>query len=167
MYRKKDFILMDVVNIEGKKLGYINDILIDCNLHEVKGFVVNPYKLFKRRICIFKEDVIYFGHRIIVKKSDECRNIAFNDIKNMDVIDLNGGIIGIIEDIVFCEKNFKIKAIIISCGLIKSFFYGKRIISVENIIFGEKNVLFYANNSYEFYSLPHKLLAEVDEYEQK
>ena len=59
MFRTKDFILMDVINIKGKKIGFINDIIVDFKSGEVKGFVISSYKLFQKTLSVLKEDIIY------------------------------------------------------------------------------------------------------------
>ena len=50
MFKSKDFIFMDVVTVEGNKIGFIKDLLIDFNKGKVIGFLVSPYKFFRKNL---------------------------------------------------------------------------------------------------------------------
>lgn len=168
MYRKKDFILMEVADIHGKKLGYINDLLIDCKACEVKGFIITPSKIFSKQLKILKEDIICFDKRMIISKVSDSDFLPFHKIVKMDVVDKNNKILGIVEDLIFSESVFKIEALIISSGVINSFLEGKKIVLLKDIIVGDRNLLCCSKtNSFMLTSLPHKLFMEVDDYEKK
>lgn len=167
MYRKKDFILMDVLDTKGRKLGYIRDIIVDFNQGRVLGFIINPSRIFNKNVNILKKDIVYFNQNMIVKNTSKGNFLKFTDINNMDVVDKYGNIIGIAEDIIFKENSFKIEAIVVTTGLLKSFIKGKRVVLSRNIIFGDKNLLYYCDDrKLDFYCLPHKIFRDVDRNEE-
>ncbi|MBC2579016.1 PRC-barrel domain-containing protein [Clostridium sp. DJ247] len=161
MYRTKDFSLMDVVNVNGKRLGFINDLLIDFNRKQVLGFNVTPLSLFRKTLNIMLEDVISFNSVMVIIKAAKGSFLKFKDIKAMDVRDKEGNVLGMVEDILFDEHKFTLNAVIISTGFITNFISGKKIILVKDLMLGEKNLLYNGKNeNINFSSLPHKLFLE-------
>lgn len=162
MYRSKDFILMDVIDIGGKKIGFIRDILINFNKGFVLGFNISPSKMFKKDLNVLKEDVLAFNNNMIVKNTSEEEFLKLSDFKSMDVIDIKGNILGLMEDIIFDINNFKIKGLVISTGFIHNLIHGKKVFLINDLILGEKNILYYADaKKICFTTIPHEIL-EVD-----
>lgn len=161
MFRTKDFILMDVVDIRGKKIGFINDIIVDFKKGDVKGFIVSSYSFFQKTLCVLKEDIVSFNKSMVVSKVIKEKLFTFSKIKGMDIINNSGDIIGMAEDILFHEFTFKIQGLVVSTGFIKNLLVGKKILLVNSFIIGEKSILYYSTKSkMEFISVPHKLFAE-------
>jgi uncharacterized protein YrrD len=146
VFKSKDFIFMDVIDVNGKKIGFIKDLLIDFNHGEVKGFVVSSNRIFNKNIHIIREDIIAFNETMIIKSSRATGLIEFLRLKNLDIIDHCGEIIGIIEDILFDARTFKISGIIVSQGFFHNFVWGKRIILIQSTILGDKNLLYYSKD---------------------
>lgn len=142
MYRGKDFFLMDVNDINGKNIGFIKDILVDFNKGMVIGFVVSCYKFMRNNVSVLVDDIISFNNDMIVNKISKDRYLELSEIRNMDIINKFGEIIGITEELLFDKKNFKIKGLIVSMGFFRNFIGGKRIILINEIIIGEENILF-------------------------
>lgn len=165
MYRRKDFLLMEVYNEKGKRIGFIKDIIIKLEKEEVLGFVIISYNLFKGYSHILKEDIISFGEKIIVKKESKGEEVHFNDIKSKHVIDEDGNILGFIEDVFFSE-DFKINGVIISTGYISNFLHGKKIVLPEDLIISDYNII-YKNrkDKIKFTNLPSNIIKKenVDE----
>ncbi|MGH4137199.1 PRC-barrel domain-containing protein [Clostridium sp.] len=162
MFRSKDFIFMDVVTVEGKKIGFIKDLLIDFNAGKVIGFLVSPYKLFHKNVSILKQDIIYSNKRMIVKKVDKNKYLCLHSFINMDVIDKCNNIFGMVEDITFTGDTYDIKGIIVSSGFIINLLRGKRIMLINELILGEENILYIPNCSeYSFKSVPHNFFVEA------
>jgi uncharacterized protein YrrD len=167
MFRTKDFILMDVIDIKGKKIGFINDIIVDFKSGEVKGFIISSYKLFQKTLSVLNEDIVSFNKAMVVSKCRKNKFFTFSKIKNMDIINRYGEIIGMTEDILFQEFTFKIQGLVVSTGFIKNLLVGKKILLVNSIIIGEKSILYYSNKvNIEFISVPHKLFQE-DKFNEK
>lgn len=163
MFRAKDFILMDVKNTKGKKLGYIKDILINFNINQVVGFSLANYSFFGKELKVFKEDIIAFNEYMIVSRSLKKEAFSFSKLKTLDVIDVKGNIIGVVEEIIFNKENFKIKGLILSTGFMKSMSIGKRVIIPKEFIVGDDNILFYSNDANStFYTKIHNLKKEDD-----
>lgn len=79
----------------------------------------------------------------------------------MDVIDRNGNVIGITEDIIFDDVNFKIIAFVLSTGMLNNFLCGKKVILVNELMVGEKNILYFTkNNGINFWITPIKVLKD-------
>lgn len=163
MFRAKDFILMDVKNVKGKKLGYIKDVLINLNNNEVVGFALANYSIFNKELKIFKEDIIAFDQYMIVNRTLKKDAFPFSKLKTLDVIDVKGNIIGVVEEIVFNKEDFKIKGLILSTGFIKNMRIGKRVVVPKEFIVGDDNILFYSNDGNStFYTKIHNLKKEDD-----
>jgi len=161
MFKSKDFIFMDVVSVEGKKVGFIKDLLIDFNKGKVIGFEVSPYKFFLKNVSVLKEDIIYFNKHMVVKKVDKNKYLPLHSFVNMDVIDKCRNVFGMVEDITFTYDTFEIKGIIVSSGFIINLLRGKRIILINELILGEENLLYLPNCHNPFLkSMPHNIFVE-------
>ncbi len=167
LYRSMDFFLMEVCNMQGKKIGIIKDLLINLSKSKVEGFLVTSYRLFTKNFAVHAEDVICFKDKMIVKETGEGYSLKLADIKNMEIVDLRGGTMGLLEDIIFGEKDFKILGVVVSDSFINNITCGKRILKVKELIFGEMNVLFFGEGSkIEFSTLPHRFLTKGTAYEK-
>jgi uncharacterized protein YrrD len=157
MFRVKDFSMMDVVYVSGKKVGFIKDIILNFNTGMIMGFSVSPYNLFIKSVTVLKEDILTFNEFMIVKDTCKASELSFKEYKNMEVIDSCGNLVGMLEDVVF-DENFKIKGVLISGGIIRKLFEGKRIALINDIIVGEDNILLVKEpNKFSFVSVPHNL----------
>jgi len=162
MLRSKDFLLMDVQDIKGKKIGYIKDLLVDFNGGQVEGFVISTYKLFQGDLCVLTEDIISFNKTMIARKCVKDKKFELKHLKSMDVLNRYGNIIGMVEDILFDCNSFKIKGVLVSTGFIRNFVMGKKIILINRLILGEENLWCYGDcNRLSLVSIPHKLTMEV------
>lgn len=156
---------MDVIQIDGKKLGFINDLLVDFNGRKIVGFSISSSSLLKNTLNVLIENIINFNYVMVITKTTEEGLLKFKDIKGMDVRDKKGNIMGMIEDILFNEISFNISAVVVSTGFITDFIEGKKIILIKDIILGEENVLYNGKEeNIDFSSLPHKLFMEGDVY---
>ena len=165
MYRSKDFMLMEVMDISGKKIGFIKDILIDFNKGYITGFSISSTRLLKKDYTVRKENIISFNNNMVISEiSEECE-LKLSDFKGMDVVNNKGDIIGMVEDIIFNNEDFKINGIIVSTGFIRNLIYGKQIYLIKELILGNKNILYFKEGSNMFFrTVPHELL-EVDSNE--
>ena len=155
MYRSKYFKYMNVYYSNGKKAGFIKDILIDFNEEKIIGFCVSSYKILNKNNIVLVEDIISINKNMVVKKLERGKYLSFNDIKHLEVIDIEGVLMGVIEDIIIDEDNFKMAAIIISMGFLNNFIKGKKIISPNEIILREKNLLYF---NYKSRNLDFKIM---------
>ncbi|MGH4119737.1 PRC-barrel domain-containing protein [Clostridium sp.] len=168
MFKSKDFKFMDVVTVEGKRIGFIKDLLIDFNCGKVIGFLVSPYQFFRKNVSVLKEDIIYFNKHMVVKKVEYNKYLCLNSFINMDVIDKCSNIFGMVEDITFTYDTFEIKGIIVSSGFIPNLLRGKRIMLINELILGEENLLYLPNcEEYSFKSMPHNFFVKVNTNEKK
>ena len=161
MFKSKDFKYMDVVNVEGKKIGVIRDLLIDFNKGKVIGVEVSPIKLFHKNVSVLKADIVYFNKHMVVKKVEKEKYLSLRSFINMDVIDKCRNIFGVVEDITFTGDTFEIKGVIVSSGFITNLLRGKRIMLINELILGEENILYFpCNHDYSFKSMPHNFFVE-------
>jgi uncharacterized protein YrrD len=161
MFKSKDFIFMDVVSVEGNRIGFIRDLLIDFNKGKVIGFVISPYKFFHKNVSVLKEDIIYFNKHMVVKKVEKNKYLCLHSFVNMDVIDKCRNVFGMVEDIIFTCDTFEIKGVIVSSGFITNLLRGKRIMLINELILGEENILYLSNSDeYCFKSMPHNFFVE-------
>lgn len=167
MYRRKDFILMDVYNLQGKKIGVITDLLINMDDNSVKGFVITPTTILKKTSSALIEDIVSFNEYMIIKKLNKSHYLKFDIIRGLDVIDDLGYVEGVIEEIIFNIFTFKIKGLILSRGLLQNFYYGKKVILQEDYIIGDENVFYInRNKKIRFATTFHKLNVEDGENEK-
>lgn len=163
VYRSKDFILMDVIDVNGKRLGYINDLLINFNKRKVIGFNISTSSFFKKNLNVMNENIVSYNSAMVITEAVKGAFLHLKDIKGMDVRDKKGSIIGMVEDILFDENSFSIKALVISTGFITNFISGKKIILINELVLGEENLLYnWQNEHLNFTSIPHKLFMEDD-----
>ncbi|GAA0177004.1 PRC-barrel domain-containing protein [Clostridium sediminicola] len=156
MLKSKDFILKNVEGITGKRIGFINDVLLNINNREIIGFSVISKKLFSKDVYILKENIISFGDKLIFNGFNKGKYLKLSNIKGFEVIDIEGNIIGILEDILVGEEGLTIKGILVSTGLIENFIEGKRILLLDDIILGDNSIfLFNSNKEFNFYTKPH------------
>jgi len=167
MFRTKDFIMMDVIDINGKKVGFVRDIIIDFHRGEVRGFVVSTYKLMQQTITILKEDIISFNKTMVISNYRKESSLKFSDIKNMDIVNRYGDIIGMVEDILFHEFTFKINGLVVSTGFLKNIIKGKRILLMNSVILGNESILFTSlDNEISFLSVSHRIFTEEECHEE-
>ncbi|WP_426349245.1 PRC-barrel domain-containing protein [Alloiococcus sp. CFN-8] len=157
MYRAKDFQYMKVVNVKGKTLGYINDVLIDFHNNLVTGFSVSSLNLFKKSQQVLVENIVTVDKLMIATSFNKEAFIPFREIRDLEVYNSRGILMGVIEDIIIERKTYEIKGILISSGLIHKLIDGKSILIPRKCILGEDYMLFFETDSkIKLYSMPHK-----------
>ncbi|SCN22146.1 PRC-barrel domain protein [Clostridium sp. N3C] len=157
MYRLKDFLSKKVMYSNGKKVGTVTDLAVNFSERKIKGFAIRSTNIFgkKSKIALI-EDVIYFDDDLIVDKVRDIRYLTFSSVKGMEVIDLQGNIIGIVEDLLF-DGDFNMKGMIISPGILRKIKVGKGVLLINDIIIGDGNVLYYGKNNIRFSILRHSI----------
>ena len=157
MYRAKDFQYMKVVNVKGKTLGYIKDVLIDFHNNIVKGFLVSSMNLFRKSQQVLVEDIVAVDKMMIVNGFSNSALFPFSEIRDLEVYSSRGMLIGVIEDLIIDRKNFEIKGILISSGLIHKLIDGKSILIPSRCILAEDYIVHFETDSkIKLYSMPHK-----------
>ncbi|CAM2982559.1 PRC-barrel domain-containing protein [Hathewaya histolytica] len=152
MYRIRDFYGKNIINEKGKIIGKVVDIIIDINNCNICGFSGKKNGLFSKEFYVLKKDLIYIGESIVTRRLCKKEMFTFNKIKGMEVVNLKGDVIGILEDILFCEEEFKILGLMLCENFFKNYVVGKRIVLLKDIILGESEVLFINKQPYYFYS---------------
>ena len=168
MHKRKNFMLMDVYNLNGKKIGVITDLLINIDENKVKGFVVSSINIFKKSSSVLIEDIVSFNQYMIIKKLNKSNCLKFESIRGLDVIDDLGLIEGIVEEIIFNSSTFKIKGLVVSRGILQNFKCGKKVILQKDYIIGDKNIFYInKNKKFNFVTVFHNLNVEEDRNEKK
>jgi uncharacterized protein YrrD len=145
MFKCKDFFMMDVVDINGRKIGFINDLLLNFHEKKIKGFSICSYSIFSRNVDVRTEDIISFNKTMIIRKASKEKNIRFNEIKGFDVVDIKGKLLGYVDDVLF-DEEYELKAFIVTTGFIKKFLKGKFIVLSTELILGEYNFLYFGDS---------------------
>lgn len=157
MYRLRDFLAKKVMYANGKKVGTVTDLAVNFSEKKVQGFTIKGINIFgKKNKIVLREDTIYFDDSLIVEKVTDITHLTFSSIKGMEVIDIQGNIIGIVEDILF-DGDFSIKGMIISPGILRKITVGKGVLLINDIIIGDCNVLYYGKNNIRFSILRHSI----------
>ena len=151
---------MEVYNEEGKRIGFIKDLLVKLDEGKVLGFVLTSYNLFKGCSHVLKKDIISFQESMKVKKEYRGEETNFNNIRSKYVIDETGNILGFIEDIIFTE-DFIINGVVISTGYISNFLYGKKIVLPKDLKVLEDKIVYKNRKSkIKFTNLPNDIVKE-------
>lgn len=154
MHRKYNFMSMEIYNLKGKKNGVVCDISLDFREMSICGFHVESSIPFKNKAFISKNDVVYYSDDLIAKKFTKVFGIAYSSIENMDIYNLEGEILGIVNDIIV-DEDLKLIAVIISSGFLKDIFDGRRILLVKDLIVGDENIVYHGREKIQFKNLAH------------
>ncbi|SHE89660.1 PRC-barrel domain-containing protein [Clostridium fallax] len=157
MHRVNDFHMIRVLNVKGEKIGEIKDVEIDYFKEIITGFKISS-KGFSKKNFIDAKDILSINKVIIAKEAKKHEGLNFEKIKDMEVLNKNGVIIGIVEDLLIDIENFKIKGLIISSGLINKFLKGKEVLLLGETILGEKSILYFGNSKINLAAMPHRVL---------
>lgn len=156
---------MNVSNVRGKSMGFVKDLAVDFHIGGVIGFLISSYSLFQSSLYVFKEDIISFDKHMIANSYHKGKYLNFEDIKGMNVIDIKGNMIGMIEDIMFNEDTFVIQGVIVSTGYITNFLYGKKVLLTKDLLLGDNCILYHGKSySIDFINLPSKIFGEEAAY---
>ena len=156
MIRMKDFEYMNAYNIQGKRIGAIKEVYVDFFGGKLKGVEVSR-RGFKKENFISRESIITINKSLIFDKFSNNEGLPFSKIKGMDVIDKCGSIIGVVEDMLIDLTDYSIKGFIISSGFIHKILKGKNILLINQVILGEKFILYYGKYNIRLKSMPHRL----------
>ena len=154
MYRIRDLIGLKVFDSNGKKVGVVCDLAIDYFSGKVMGFIITK-KLFSKRDYVDLTNVISLSDTIRTEGVHVHRGLKFSEIKNFDLINKDGHMIGILEDILI-DYDFYIRGLIVVSGLFDKFKNGKRVIQLKETILGEENILFFGNKNINMRMIPRK-----------
>ena len=141
MYRIRDLIGLKVFDSNGKKVGVVCDLAIDYFNGKVMGFIITK-KLFSKRDYVDLTNVISLSDTIMTEGVHVHRGLKFSEIKNFDLINKDGHMIGILEDILI-DYDFYIRGLIVVSGLVDKFKNGKRVIQLKENIFLESFLYLY------------------------
>lgn len=146
MAKSRDYIYMDVLNIDGEKIGYIKDLLVDFNKCEVVGFKINPYKLMKKGFNVLREDIVYQKSKLIVRDTVKEKYLELGSIMNMHVVDGYSNVLGLVCEVLFDDEDYKIKAMSIRKNNLRSMFKNRKIFLIKDLIIGEEYILYNGKN---------------------
>lgn len=157
MLKSKDFYLKNIYSNEGRKIGVVEDIYIDFYNGKIVGFKSSETGIFSRSNYIDINAVIDIGEDVIVYESKRGSGLGVKSLKNMKIIDSNGSIKGVLEDIIIEEYSYAIKGIVISSGLIDRLVKGKEILLIDECILGDEYILYTGKNNILFKTMPHNM----------
>jgi uncharacterized protein YrrD len=157
MFKTRDFYFKKVYNIKGKKIGIIEDLYIDFFLGRVVGFKVSNSSFFSKNNYVDMQDIIDIGEDVIIESIRKGTGLTFKELKYMEIIDKMSNIKGVLEDIIIDIRDYSIKAIVISSGLIDKMIKGKQIILLNRCVLGEKYILYTGDEGILFKSMPHNM----------
>lgn len=156
MYRVRDLIGLTVFDSKGKKIGIVNDLALDYFNGKITGFIVSK-KLFSNLDYADLSNVISINESIVAVGIHIYRGVKFSEIKNFDVIDKDGSILGVLEDLLI-DYDFSIRGLIVVGGFFNKFKSGKRVFQIKDTILGEENLLFFGNKNITMRMLPAKFV---------
>lgn len=157
MFKTRDFFFKKVYDVKGKKIGTIEDLYIDFYAGRILGFKVSNSRLFSKNDYVDMEDVIDIGEDMIINLIKNGKGLTFKEIKYMEIIDKLGNVKGVLEDLIIDIKDYSIKAIVMTSGLLDKMIKGKQIILLNRCILGENYILYNGNEGILFKSMPHNM----------
>lgn len=162
MRRWKDFKHLDIYNLHNKKMGFSKDIIIDFHKWKLIGILMSTSSLFSKKNGFLKDKILnadFEKGKITIKDMEIIQGEAFSKVKGTEVIDNTQCIVGILDDLLI-DKNYKIKAILISRGIIMNFIEGKRVALTEDLKFHSKYIILNKNIEDTLISMPHSVSRE-------
>lgn len=157
MYKIKDFYIKNIFDTKGKKIGIVEDLYLDFFQEKIMGIKVASHKLFSKKNYIPMDMVIEIGKEIIVLGIEQYDGLEFKKIRNMEVINTLGETEGVLEDIIIDARDYSIKGIIVSSGIIDRLINGKQVLLIKECILGEKYILHYGKSKIKLKTMPHRL----------
>lgn len=156
MIKTKDFYLLKVYDTNGKYLGIIDDIYINFYKGKIEGFFISNYMFFKKNDFIRVNDIISLQEVAIVKNISKREGISFKSIKDIEVMDENLILKGVLEDLIIEKEGLYIKGLIMSSGIFDKIIKGKEILLLKDCILGEKFILYHGNTELRLKSIPKR-----------
>ncbi len=162
MLRSKDFYLKNIYDVNGKKIGVVEDIYIDFYNQRVVGFKCSSLSFLNKNDYIDIEDVIELDDEVVVYSRKQGSGLSFKSIKNLNIVDINGIKKGVLEDIIVDSNNYNIKGIIASSGIFDRLIKGKEIFLLEQCILGDEYILYTGKDNIEFKTMIHDMEKKND-----
>lgn len=159
MFRKRDLLNNEVFLINGKKVGVVKEILVDFAMKKVIALEISYLGVLSHKI-IATEDIISIDKIIIVSRFSKIQGIKLSKILSLDIIDKSGNLKGNAEDIIIEKDSYYIEGIICSSGFFSKILEGKYIFTLDTLILGEENLLYFGDDKVTFKSIPHKLIKD-------
>lgn len=157
MLKTRDFYLLKVYDIKGKYLGVIDDIAIDFYKGNIIGFFISNFSLFSKKNYINKDEIVAINEVVIVNSITYHKGLSFKEIKDMDIMDINNTMRGVLEDLIIEKKDLSIKGLIMSSGIFDKMLKGKEILLLKQCTLGEDFILYDGNDSIKLQTLPHNI----------
>lgn len=151
MERYLDIKSRKVIDSGGNLRGTAESLIIDIRNKRINGLLVcnaglirNLYMIPIKDIKDFNDPIIFERKIYKVKKSIlfDNKEIILQSHIDKDIMDFKGEELGKLTDVIIDLKNYKLRALISSCGFFEDLFDGRKIIGInENTRFHRKCIL--------------------------
>lgn len=165
--RSKYFYMKKVYDKEGKYLGIIEDLVLDFFCGKIIGFKLSLSSLFSKKNFVPIDKVISINEKVIIEESVKFNGLYFKDIKRLEILNLNGHMLGVLEDLIINRENYNIVGLIVSTGIIEEIIKGKKIFLIEDCILGEQSIMYIGNKNIELKILAKGLVNREDGRKEK
>ncbi len=163
MRRWKDFKHLDIYNLHEKKIGFSKDIVVDFYKWKVVGITMSNSSFFSKKNGFMQNYISnadFENEKITVRAIDSIKGDTFSKIKGIEIVDNSKCIVGVLDDL-YIDDDYKIKAILISCGLIVNFIEGKRVALTEDLKYNSKYIFLNKKIEDTLISVPHGVSKEI------
>jgi|GEM_PF-5379512 len=163
MKRWKDFKHLDIYNFRHKKIGFSKDIVVDFYKWKIVGISISNSSFFSKKNGFLRNKILdadFERGKITIKDIEVLYGDTFSKIKGIEIVDNSECIVGILDDL-FIDDNFRIKAILISCGIIMNFIEGKRVALTEDLKYTSKYIKLNKSIEETLISMPHGISREI------
>lgn len=157
MYKIKDFYFKSIYDTKGSKIGIVEDLYLDFFEEKIMGIKVASHKLFSKKNYIPMDNIIEIGKEIIALDIEKYDGLGFKEIRNMEVLDIFGETKGVLEDMIIDARDYSIKGLIISSGIIDRLINGKEVLLIKECVLGDKYILYCGKDKIRLKTLPHRL----------
>jgi uncharacterized protein YrrD len=138
---------------DGKKAGFVKEIIFCPVNREVKAFILEHKGLdIKKRVVLFK-DVLNLGKDAVIVDNHSCisemgRAVYLNTFRDeggilgLKIYSKSGDDLGVVKDVIFDWKTGRIEGVEVSDGLLQDVVQGRSILPFfGKVEFSEENVL--------------------------
>jgi uncharacterized protein YrrD len=128
------------VFFSNRKIGFLEDIIVDCKNKKIALYVVNPtnekgFYYVRINDVTFEEDNIVLNNKCykVNNIKNKClQKYLLTRILGANVRDDNSKEYGSLADVIFDEKTGRIRALVISLGIFDDLVNGRRVVLLDN-----------------------------------
>ncbi|MGI6777498.1 MAG: PRC-barrel domain-containing protein [Acetivibrionales bacterium] len=137
----------------GKKIGTVEDLILNRGKSEVKALILERAGFEIRRKVILMKDIAYLGKDAVMVNTESCKTelrMVFNssitedkgEIRGLRVYSKSGEDLGEVKDVLFDSKTGTVEGVEVTEGLLQDIVQGRKILPLfGKVEFSEESML--------------------------